>query len=90
MIEENYFVDAKFFRVVPGFIAQFGLSNNVAATAQWATNIADDPIRHTNTMGTLCFAAAGPATRSEQLFFNMVVSKSITSETFSFLAFPFA
>jgi cyclophilin family peptidyl-prolyl cis-trans isomerase len=82
MVTANYFVDAKFFRVVPGFIAQFGLSGDVATTAKWGKTIADDPLRHTNELGTLCFATAGPKTRNQQLFFNMADNHFLDKEGF--------
>ena len=69
----NHFYDGnRFFRVVPGFVVQWGISGDPNVTAVWTDrNIKDDSVRQTNARGTITFATGGPNTRTTQLFVNL-------------------
>ena len=72
LVKHHYFDNARFFRVLPGFVVQFGLNANPAVTTAWKkATIKDDPRNQSNKPGTLVFATAGPNTRTTQLFINL-------------------
>ena len=71
LVKAGYFTDVGFFRVVPGFVAQFGMHGDPAVNRRWSdTSIPDDPVAHSNARGTIVFATRGPNTRSNQFFIN--------------------
>jgi len=71
LVRNGYFTNAAFFRVLPGFVVQFGLNASPAINKAWHdATIQDDPVVQHNTRGALVFASAGPNTRTTQLFIN--------------------
>ncbi|MEP6781087.1 MAG: peptidylprolyl isomerase, partial [Gemmatimonadaceae bacterium] len=73
LVVNDFFTGARFFRVVRGFAAQFGLSGIPAVDKSFDIRpIPDDRRKITNAKGTLVFAAHGPNSRSTQLFINTV------------------
>lgn len=71
LVNAGYFRDIAFFRVLPGFVAQFGMHGDPAVNRQWENkSIPDDPVTQANARGTIVFATSGPNTRSNQFFIN--------------------
>ena len=61
LVRGGYFTNAAFFRVVQGFVVQFGLSADPKVNKVWSVaNIKDDPVVQSNKRGSLVFATAGP------------------------------
>lgn len=72
LVQKKYYNNAKFFRVVKGFVVQFGIAADPKDSKKWSSaNIKDDPVLLSNTEGTISFATAGPNTRTTQLFINL-------------------
>jgi len=71
LVDAGYFTDIAFIRVLPGFVAQFGMHGDPAVNRRWEANpIPDDPVVQSNTRGTIVFATSGPNTRRNQFFIN--------------------
>ena len=72
LAKHHFYNDASFFRVLTGFVAQFGLSAYPPVSAAWSkATIADDPVTQSNKKYYLTFATAGPNTRTTQVFINL-------------------
>src|SRR5262245_29451894 len=72
LIKSGFFTDVRFFRVIGGQLAQFGMHGDPAVQEAWRDAVIDDdPVRHGNTRGSVSFASRGPNTRTTQLFINL-------------------
>jgi peptidyl-prolyl cis-trans isomerase A (cyclophilin A) len=72
LVKYHFFDGAAFFRVLQGFVVQFGISARPDVSQVWENaKIADDPVTQSNTRGMLTFATAGPNTRTTQIFINL-------------------
>jgi len=84
LVKAGYYDGNRFFRVVPNFVVQFGISGDPAATAKWKDmNLQDDPVKQSNTAGTVTYATAGPNTRTTQLFINLADNQRLDASGFA-------
>jgi peptidyl-prolyl cis-trans isomerase A (cyclophilin A) len=84
LVKSGYFNDARFFRVIEGFMVQFGINGNPKIAAAWRdANIKDDPVKQSNTRGMVTFATAGPDTRTTQVFVNFGDNASLNGQGFA-------
>jgi peptidyl-prolyl cis-trans isomerase A (cyclophilin A) len=71
LVKNGFFNNARFFRVISGFMVQFGINADPRVSAVWKNaNINDDPVKQSNTRGMISFATRGPNTRTTQVFIN--------------------
>lgn len=72
LVKGGFFHEVRFFRVIAGFMAQFGINGDPTIQSAWRdANIVDDPVVMGNTRGRVSFAKTGmPDSRSTQLFIN--------------------
>jgi peptidyl-prolyl cis-trans isomerase A (cyclophilin A) len=71
LVKNGFYDGTCFFRVISGFMAQFGIHGDPKISAAWRQErIQDDPVKQSNTRGYLSYAMAGPNTRTTQLFIN--------------------
>jgi homoserine O-acetyltransferase len=71
LLKHSYYDNAIFYRVVPGFVAQFG-NTDTAQMKQWkSVTVPDEPIRHSNTRGTISFARSKKDSRDLEIFINL-------------------
>ncbi len=84
LVKSNFFTGAAFFRYVPGFIVQWGISADPRIAAAWrSANISDDKFNRSNSRGTVTFATAGPGTRTTQFFVNFKDNSFLDSQGFT-------
>jgi peptidyl-prolyl cis-trans isomerase A (cyclophilin A) len=71
LVKNGFFDDNRFFRVISGFMVQFGINGNPQVSAPWRNaQIKDDPVKQSNKRGFITFATAGPNSRTTQVFVN--------------------
>jgi peptidyl-prolyl cis-trans isomerase A (cyclophilin A) len=84
LVRAGFFTDIAFFRVIPGFMAQFGISSRPDVAGAWVNaKISDDPVKQSNTRGRVTFATAGPNTRTTQLFINTANNAPLDPQGFA-------
>ena len=84
MVTNGFFSGVRFFRVIPNFMAQFGIHGTPAVMSAWrSAQIKDDPVKQSNQRGFVVFATAGPNTRTTQLFINFKDNSSLDKQGFA-------
>jgi peptidyl-prolyl cis-trans isomerase A (cyclophilin A) len=84
LVKNGFFDNARFFRVIEGFMVQFGINGDPNIAAVWRdADIKDDPVKQSNERGTITFATAGPNTRTTQVFINFGDNAGLDGQGFS-------
>ena len=84
LVKNGFYNDVRFFRVISGFMVQFGIHGDPTVSAAWRmARIPDDPVKESNKRGYITFATAGPNTRTTQVFINFGNNAGLDSQGFS-------
>lgn len=84
LVSNGYYDDVRFFRVIDGFMAQFGIHGDSAVASAWREQrIDDDEVLQSNARGFISYAMGGPNTRTTQVFINFVDNSRLDGMGFS-------
>lgn len=84
LVKNGFYDNVRFFRVISGFMVQFGINGDPKVSAPWReARIADDPVKQSNKRGMITYAMAGPNTRTSQVFINFGDNAQLDSQGFS-------
>lgn len=85
LVKSGFYDNARFFRVVPGFVVQWGIPASPAVAKAWGENtvIPDDPVKQSNAAGFVSFASRGPNSRTTQVFINLRPNQNLDDMGFS-------
>jgi peptidyl-prolyl cis-trans isomerase A (cyclophilin A) len=85
LVRHGFYNDCRFFRVIKGFMVQFGVNGDPMVSQFWRTaTIDDDPVKSSNKRGTITFAKTGaPNSRTTQLFINYANNSNLDGMGFA-------
>jgi peptidyl-prolyl cis-trans isomerase A (cyclophilin A) len=84
LVKNGFYNNVRFFRVISGFMVQFGINGDPNISAPWRdAKISDDPVVQSNRRGYITFAMAGPNTRTTQVFINFGANGKLDSQGFA-------
>jgi peptidyl-prolyl cis-trans isomerase A (cyclophilin A) len=84
LVKNGYYNNCVLFRVVPGFVVQFGINGSPKISAPWEhANLPDDPVLQSNKLGTITYATAGPNSRTTQVFVNLGDNSRLDGQGFA-------
>ena len=84
LVKNGFYDNVRFFRVIEGFMVQFGVNGDPKVSAAWRdARIKDDPVKVSNKRTFVTFATAGPNTRTTQVFVNYGDNSNLDSQGFS-------
>jgi peptidyl-prolyl cis-trans isomerase A (cyclophilin A) len=84
LVKNGFYDNVRFFRVITGFMVQFGIHGDPKISAPWReAQLRDDPVKQSNKRGYITYAMAGPNTRTSQVFINFGDNASLDSQGFS-------
>ena len=85
LVRGGFYDGCRFFRVLPGFVVQWGINPDPAVSKAWddKTKFQDDPVKASNVRGTISFATGGPNTRTVQVYINLGANSRLDARGFS-------
>jgi len=84
LVKNGFYDNVRFFRVISGFMVQFGINGDPALSAKWReARIQDDKVVQSNKRGFITYAMAGPNTRTSQVFINFADNANLDSMGFA-------
>lgn len=84
LVDRKFYNDQRFFRVLKGFVVQWGINGDSDVSGKWRNiTMKDDPVDQTNKRGTITFATSGPDTRTTQIFINLGDNQRLDKDGFS-------
>lgn len=83
LVKSGFYDECRFFRVVSGFMVQFGINGTPATQQSWERPLRDDPAKKSNSRGYMTFATSGANSRTTQVFINFVDNSFLDSQGFS-------
>ena len=84
LVKNGFYDDCRFFRVMSGFMVQFGINGDPSVQSAWrSANITDDAVKQSNRRGYITFATAGPNTRTTQVFINFADNSFLDEKGFA-------
>lgn len=85
LVRGGFYDGCRFFRVLPGFVVQWGINPDPAVSKAWGdqTKIKDDAVKASNVRGTISFATSGPDTRTVQVYINLGANSRLDARGFS-------
>ena len=84
LVKSGFYDNVRFFRVISGFMVQFGINGDPKVSAPWRdAKLADDPVKQSNKRGMITYAMAGPNTRTSQVFINFGDNANLDTSGFS-------
>jgi peptidyl-prolyl cis-trans isomerase A (cyclophilin A) len=84
LVKNGYYDNCRFFRVISGFMAQFGINGDPKLNTVWReARIKDDKVLQSNKRGYVSYAMAGPNTRTTQLFISFADNSGLDPQGFA-------
>ena len=84
LVKNGFYDDGRFFRVISGFMVQFGINGDAAVQKAWlGATLTDDPVTQSNKRAMITFATAGPNTRTTQVFINFKDNVGLDKQGFA-------